>query len=436
MEPWGVALIIVISLLLLLLTGIPIGFGLMGLSALFFVIFFGPTTMFVVVAASFNQIDTEVFIAIPLFVLMATVLQFSGIATSLYQTMHMWMGALRGGLAIGTVFICAIIDALSGIGATATTTMGLIALPEMVKRGYNRNMVLGTITVGGALGPLIPPSVLMIIVGGYAQLSVGKLFLGGVLPGLLITSGYAIYIGIRCALKPEDGPSLPKEEQGSTIEKIKHLKNIILPITLIVFIMGGIYGGVFTPTEAAGFGALASIVISIIHRKFTLSNMVGATITTLKVSSMIMWLVMGGGCFSALINITGTGTLVSDIINSLPFGQTGIIIVMLIIPLLMGMFIDPVAISMICIPIFNPICSSLSIDPLWFMLLFIIAVVIGYITPPFGINIFYMRGVAPEDTKILDIYRGVLPFVFIKILCLILCVIFPSILIWLPSLMK
>jgi tripartite ATP-independent transporter DctM subunit len=435
MEVWSVALIIVISLVLLLLTGIPIAFGLMGLSALLLLIFVGPSSMLIVVASCFKQIDTEVFIAIPLFVFMATVLQFSGIANSLYHSMHMWMGPVKGGLAIGTVFICAIIDALSGIGATATTTMGLIALPEMVKRGYDERMVLGAITVGGALGPLIPPSVLMIIVGGYAQLSVGRLFLGGVVPGLLITGGYALYIAVRCSLRPEHGPSLPKEEQGSFRDKIRHLGSVILPMSLIIFIMGGIYAGIFTPTEAAGFGALASIIISIIYGKFNASNMKEALRNTLRISSMIMWLVMGGGCYSALVTITGTGGLVSDIIQSVPFGMTGIIVFMLIIPLVMGMFIDPVAISMICIPIFTPICEVLSIDLLWFMLLFIIAVVIGYITPPFGINIFYMKGVAPEWTTIGDIYRGVMPFVFVKIFCLVLCIIFPRILTWLPSLM-
>jgi tripartite ATP-independent transporter DctM subunit len=225
-----IASIIVLSLLILLLTGLPVAFALAGLSSLLLYLFLGPTALFMVVGAAFKQIGTEVFIAIPLFVLMAAVLQFSGIASSLYRTMHMWMGPLRGGLAIGTVFICTIIDALSGIGATATTTMGLIALPEMVKRKYNKDMVVGAIAVGGALGPLIPPSVLMIIVGGYAQLSVGKLFLGGVFPGLLISLSYAFYIGIRCGIRPGDGPALTKEEQGTLWEKTKHLRYVFLPL--------------------------------------------------------------------------------------------------------------------------------------------------------------------------------------------------------------
>ncbi|MCP4623360.1 MAG: TRAP transporter large permease subunit [bacterium] len=436
MDPWLVAAIIIGSLLILLLTGLPVAFALTGLSALLLFIFLGPTALYMVVGAAFKQIGTEVFLAIPLFVLMAAVLQFSGIAGSLYRTMHMWMGPLRGGLAIGTIFICTIIDALSGIGATATSTMGLIALPEMRKRGYNKNMIVGAITVGGALGPLIPPSVLMIIVGGYAQLSVGKLFMGGVFPGLLISLGYCIYIGVRCAFRPQDGPAMDKKDQGTTIEKIKNLRYVIMPLGLIAFIMGGIYAGAFTPTEAAGFGALGAILISILYGKFTIPNIMGALQLSLRVSCMIMWLVIGGGCYSTLVTVTGTGNLVLNILGSLPFGATGIILVMLIIALIMGMFIDPVAISMICIPIFIPVLSVLGVDPLWFMLLFIIAVVIGYITPPFGLNIFYMKGVAPDDITIMDIYRGIIPFTIIKIICLGLCIIFPWILTYLPSLIR
>ena len=436
MEPWSIAVIIIGSLLILLLTGLPVAFALTGLSALLLFIFLGPTALYMVVGAAFKQIGTEVFLAIPLFVLMAAVLQFSGIAGSLYRTMHMWMGPLRGGLAIGTIFICTIIDALSGIGATATSTMGLIALPEMRKRGYNKNMIVGAITVGGALGPLIPPSVLMIIVGGYAQLSVGKLFMGGVFPGLLISLGYCIYIGVRCAFRPQDGPAMEKEDQGTLLEKVKNLRYVVLPLGLIAFIMGGIYLGAFTPTEAAGFGALGAMLISILYGKFTIPNLMGALQLSLRVSCMIMWLVIGGGCYSTLVTVTGTGNLVLNILGSLPFGVTGVILVMLLIALIMGMFIDPVAISMICIPIFIPVIGVLGIDPLWFMLLFIIAVVIGYITPPFGLNIFYMKGVAPEDVTIMDIYKGTLPFTVIKIICLGLCIIFPWILTYLPSLIR
>ena len=336
MDQWMVALIIVGSLLGFIFTGVPVAFVLTGLSTVLILIFLGPTGLYMVVGSAFSQMTTEIFIAIPLFVLMAVIFQYSGIASQLYRAMHMWMGPLRGGLAIGTVLISAIIAALSGIGATGTITMGLIALPEMLKKGYNRSMAMGAITAGGALGGIIPPSVLMIVVGGYAQLSVGRLFLGGVIPGLLITFAYCLYIGIRCAIRKGDGPALEKKEQGTIIEKILVLRFIVLPVGMIIFLMGGIYVGIFTPTEAAGFGALAAVVIAAAQRQLTIKNIIEASISSFKVTCMIMWLLIGGGCYSVLITVTGTGTLVSGVISNLPFGVFGIVIMMLIIALILG----------------------------------------------------------------------------------------------------
>lgn len=436
MEPWLVSTIIISSVLLLLFTGLPVAFSLTGISAILLFLFEGPSSMFMLSAATFKQVQTEVYIAIPLFVLMAAILQYSGIAESLYRVMHMWMGSLRGGLAIGTILISTLIGALSGIGATATTTLGMIALPEMRNRGYNKHMAVGAITVGGALGQIIPPSVLMIIVGGYAQLSVGKLFMGGVFSGLLIALGYSLYIAIRCHLRPQDGPSMPKEEQGSIQDKIIELRYIILPVALIVFIMYVIYSGICTPTEAAGFGALGSFLIGLLYRQLTTGKIFDSLQLSLKVVCMIMWLLIGGGCFSTLVTLSGTGDLVLNVISNLPFGPMGLVVVMLCISLIMGMFIDPVAICMICVPIFMPVVKVIGVDPLWFVLLFVISVVIGYITPPFGVNIFYMKGIAPPDVTLMDIYKGTMPYALIKIFCLILCIIFPAILTFLPSLIK
>lgn len=429
------ALIIVGSLLILLMTGLPVAFSLVGLSALLLVIFLGPTALFMVVSASFKQARTEVFIAIPLFVLMASILQFSGIATTLYNTMRMWTGRLKGGLSIATIMISAILAALSGIGATATVAMGMIALPEMLSKKYNKHIVVGSITAGGALGPLIPPSNLLIIVGGYASLSVGKLFMGGIIPGLLCTVLYSLYVMFRCTLRPELGPALPKEELSSTMDKIKAIPKVFLPMLLIALVLGGIYAGIFTPTEAAGFGAIGSLIIAAIHRQLSLKNLYTGLKLSFKVTSMIMWLVIGGGCYSTLVTTTGTANLVSEFLAAMPCGSGGVITVMLGITLLMGMFIDPVAITMICVPVFLPVIESLGIDPLWFMLLFSLATCIGYITPPFGLNIFYMKGVVDQSITLMDIYKGVIPFCVIKTAVLVLCIVFPLLLTWLPSLM-
>lgn len=431
-----VAIVSVGSLLLVLLTGIPVAFGLTGLSALLLTIFYGPKQLYMVVAAVINQLGVEVFLAIPMFVFMAVVLQFSGIASSIYQAMYQMMGGLRGGLAMSTVGATAIIAAMSGIGATGTVAMGLIALPEMLKRGYNRHLAIGCITAGGALGPIIPPSTLMIIVGGYAQLSVGKLFMGGVVPGLIITLGYWIYIWLRCQFRIKDGPPLPSEEQVSFKEKILSLRHMFMPFALIFVVLGVIYAGVCTPTEAAGIGASGALIIALINGKLNWDSLKDSSQQSMKVSCMVMWLVIGGSCYSSLINVTGLGHLVTNLLSNMTIGAYGLLAIILLIVLIMGMFIDPVAISMICIPIFLPAIKAVGLDPLWVMLLFIFAVTIGYITPPFGLNLFYTKGIVPKDVSMMDIYKGVLPFVYVKIACLILFVLFPSVSLWLPSLIK
>ncbi|HDP24143.1 MAG TPA: TRAP transporter large permease subunit [Deltaproteobacteria bacterium] len=429
------SIIIVASLLIFLMTGMPVAFALVGLSVIFLWYFLGPVSLFMVVSSTFKQAHTEVFIAIPLFVFMAAILQFSGIATTMYNVMRMWTAKLHGGLAIATTIISAILAALSGIGATATVTMGLIALPEMIKKKYDKKMVVGCITAGGALGPIIPPSNLLIIVGGYASLSVGKLFLGGIVPGLLITILYCLYIWIKCKVHPELGPVLPPEEVPSLSEKIRAFPPVLMPIALIVIVLGGIYAGITTPTEAAGFGAIGALIIALANRQLSMPNLFNGLKLSFKVTSMIMWLVIGGGCYSTLVTVTGTSAMVSEFIANIPFGVYGAIFIMLFITIILGMFIDPVAICMICIPVFMPVLKTLGIDELWFMLLFSLATVIGYITPPFGLNIFYMKGVTPEDVNLKDIYRGVIPFCFLKVGALILCIIFPALLTWLPSLM-
>lgn len=436
MNEWMVVFITVASMLILFFTGLPIAFSLVGISAVLMLIFIGPQSLFMMVATTANQVSQEVFIAIPLFVVMAAVLQFSGVAEDLYRAMYRWCGPLRGGLAIGTVIICALIAAMSGIGATGTITMGLIAMPEMLKRGYNKHMVLGAVTAGGALGPLIPPSVLMVIVGGYAQLSVGKMFMGGLIPGLIVAAFYSIYIGVRCALHPQDGPALTPEERGTLKDKINDLRFVILPLLLIFFIMGSIFTGITTPTEAASVGAFGAMVIALIHGKLTWINLRSAVLLSMKVTCMVMWLVIGGGCYSSLVTVSGTGKFVADVITALPFGPLGIEGVMLTIVLIMGMFMDPIAITMICLPIFIPVIHSIGADLFVQMLLFCIATIIGYITPPFGLNLFYMRGIADAQTTMGDIYRGVLPYCCLETSVLFLCLFYPWILTYLPSMMK
>jgi tripartite ATP-independent transporter DctM subunit len=436
MSPAIVALIIAVALVGSLFTGLPVFACLIGISMICSLIFVGPAALYMAAGSAIGQITTEVYLAIMLFVFMAAVMQNSGMGQQLYDAMAQWLGRLRGGLAMATIGACAIIAALSGIGATGTTMMGMVALPEMYKRGYSKRMVLGTIAAGGALGPLIPPSVLMIIVGGYTDLSVARLFAGGVVPGLLVAFTFCLYIGIRCVINKEDGPALSKEETLSFIGKIKASKYVIAPIIMIIILLVGIYGGICTPTEAGCIGALGSLIISIANGKLSWNNFSSASLITVKVTCMVMWVLIGGGCYSALVTSSGTGTVVSSFMASLHISPFGILAIFLVLAFILGMFIDAVAIAMICLPILLPMIKGTEVDLLWAMLLFCICLILGYMTPPFGLNLFYMKGCAPNDTKMIDIYMGILPFVIVETAILVLCFVFPPILVWLPSLIK
>ncbi|MFH1169523.1 MAG: TRAP transporter large permease subunit [Chloroflexota bacterium] len=433
MSSTAMTVLFIVSLLAGVMTGLPIAFVLIGLSALFLIVFASPTIAYATVLVSFNTMTTDVYIAIALFCFMAFTLEFSGIAQSLYEAMHQWFGGLRGGLAMGTVAICTVLAATTGLAATGVVTMGVIALPEMLKRGYNKDISVGCIPFGGTLGQLIPPSVLMIVVGGYAQLSIGKLFIGGIIPGLLMSLLAIIYIGVKCLINPEAGPAMAPEERGTFAERVKSLKGVVAPVLLIIAVLGGIYRGIATPTEAGSIGAIGALVCAAINHRFSLGNVRKAGLNTIKVMVMIMWLLVGGSFFSSLLNATGAGQVISGIMTGLPLGAYGILLVMMVIGLFLGMFIDAVAITMITIPVFLPVIYHLGFDPLWFGLLFTINMLIGNLTPPFGFGLFYIRGVTPPDISMGDIYRSVLPYTFIMLFVLVLGIVFPPLLTWLPN---
>jgi tripartite ATP-independent transporter DctM subunit len=427
--------IVVISLMIALALGIPVAFCLFGLALLFDLIFLGPGSLYMSFTALFGNMSQELYLSIPLFVLMASLLEHSGVASDLYETMHKWMAGLKGGLAMGTCIICALIDAMSGLGATATITMGVLALPEMLKRGYNKELAIGCIPCGGALGPLIPPSVAMIILGGLTGLSVGKLFIGGFIPGFLITFLFCIYIGIRCLINPKLGPPLPPEERGTWREKLISLRGVILAVLLVVTLMAAIYSGACTPTEAGGLGAFLTTLIILFRKRMTWKVLTTSLFATMKINAMVLWLLVAGTAFASLLNSLGIAEFLGGKIIGISGTPITVISVMMIISLLMGCFIDGSSILMICTPIFFPVIVKLGIDPLWFGVLFIISIVIGYVTPPFGMNLFYMKGLVPAGVTMKDIWRSVFPYTILMIVGLILCILFPKIITYLPSLM-
>jgi len=342
---------------------------------------------------------------------------------------------LRGGLAIGTVAICTVVAAITGLGGTGTITMGLLAYPEMRKRGYEKRMAIGCIPAGGALGPLIPPSIPMILVGNLSGVSVGKLFMSGVFPGLICSAFFMIYIAIRCFFNPTLGPPIPAAERAGWKEKFVSLGGVWAPVLLILLVLGGIYTGACTPSEAGGIGAAGALLCAAIYRNFTLKNIWWAVTTTMRVNAMVMWLVIGGASFSSLCGITGVTHFVRDILVGLPLGPMGVLIVMLTILFVMGMFIENASIIMICLPIMMPAALELGFDSLWFGLIFTMMVIIGMITPVFGYNLFYFKGLGHSDVDMMDIYLAILPYIPLMLASLALCVIFPQIVLWFPNTM-
>jgi len=424
--------ILVGSLLLCLLMGLPLAFALGGLAALFTIFMWGPLAIYNVVLNTYAGMTNFVMVAIPLFIFMANILQRAGIADDLYEAMYRWMGPLRGGLAMGTVGICAIFAAMAGITGAATVSMGLIALPSMLKRGYDKDIAVGCISAGGALGILIPPSVTMIVLGFFAEVSVGALFLGGVFSGLLLAFLFIIYIGVRSFFQPHLGPEVPSTERYSWSQKLVALRALILPIALIIMVLGAIFTGAATPTEAASVGCLGSIICAAIYRKLNWSMFKEAAIETLRLSCMVMWIVFGAICFVALYQAVGAQELVVGLFEGVPGGRWGVIIVMQISFFILGTFLDPNGIIMITTPLYFPIIRSLGFDPVWFGVLFIINMEMGFLTPPFGYNLFYMKAVVPKDITLIDIYRSIIPFVILQAIGLVICMIFPQIITWLP----
>ena len=421
------------SMFALLAIGVPIAIALGGLAAILVFFFWGPNALSMLVLKAFGNTSSFEFLAIPLFVYMANMLERSGIAEDLYETMHRFVGGRRGGLAAGTVIICTIFAAMAGISGAATVSMGILALPAMLSRGYSKQIALGSVAAGGSLGILIPPSVTMIIYGLIAQVSIGKLYAGGVLPGLLLSGLFIFYILLRSHLQPELAPAVVDERKYTRREKLVSLKGLVFPLLLVVCVLGAILTGFTSVSEAAAVGAFGSIVATLIKRGFKWQMFREAAQTTLLVSCLIFWIIIGASAFSTLYTAMGASSLIKDAVLGFEVNRYIILLGMQALLILLGMVIDTVGIMMITVPVFVPIILALGFDPVWFGVLFIINMEIGFLTPPFGYNLFYLRGVAPKDVSMMDIYRSIVPFVVLMLAGLGLCIAFPDIILMLPE---
>jgi tripartite ATP-independent transporter DctM subunit len=422
------------SLMVFLLLGLPLSFVLGGVSIVFIYFTWGPQAFYMVAAQTWGAMNKFTLVAVPLFIFMAMILEKSGAANDLYKMMYLWFGPVRGGLAIGTAVICAIFAAMCGISGAAVASMGAIALPSMLERKYDPKLAIGCILCGGGWGVLIPPSVIMILYSLITGESIGRLFAGGILPGLLLLVIVSIYIGIRCYLHPEDGPALPREERGNWNAKLLALKAVILPIMVAFLVLGSIMWGIATPTEAAAIGVFGAVISAIVYRQLTWPILYEAGIRTLRLTGMIMWILFGAYCFTAAYQGMGAPVFIRGLVEHIPGGGWGAMLTMQVILFILGMLLDPMGIMMITVPVFLPIVEAYGFDTLWFGILFTINMEIGYMTPPFGFNLFYMKGLVPPGISMATIYRASVPYTIVSLVGLALIMIFPKIATWLPNL--
>jgi tripartite ATP-independent transporter DctM subunit len=369
-------------------------------------------------------------LAVPLFVFMGVVLEKSGLAEELLETMALLFGKMRGGIAISVVVVGAILAASTGIVGASVITMGLVSLPTMLRRGYHKELICGTICASGTLGQIIPPSVILVLLGDIMGVSVGDLYIGAVLPGLLLVGLYIVYITILGRVRPDMAPAIPEAElavfRGDALKRVTIA--LIPAFVLILAVLGAIFAGVATPTEAASVGAVGGIVLTMVKRKFTWGMLRNVMEATTRITSLAFIILVGANCFGLVFRGLNGDHLIQDFLKGLPLGPYGVLAVVMFVIFLLGFFIDFFEICFIHVPILTPVLvQHFGFDPMWLGVVIGVNLQTSFLTPPFGFALFYLRGVAPPEIKTTDIYRGVVPFVGLQVIGLTLTIAFPQI---------
>lgn len=437
-SPEILLIILFVGLIIGLAIGFPVPFVMLGISLIVGVMGAGSGFFHMMILRVFETMENYILAAIILFVYMGIMLERSGAAERLFSSTHILLGGLRGGLALAAVAVCTVMAAATGIMGAPVIIMGLFALPEMLKRGYDKALSAGTICAGGTLGILIPPSIMLVVYGPMAGVSVGRLFMAAILPGLTLSGLYGIYIIFRCFLRPELGPALPPEQRALPVgKKLLMIVTSMFPtLFLILAVLGTIFFGVAAPTEASAVGAFASILLALSYRKLNWKTFRDSVYQTLRISSMIMLIVAAAFVFTGTFMLVGGGDLVKDFLLGLPIGRWGILAIMMAAFFIFGLFMEWVGIVPILVPIFTPIIGELGFDPLWAAMLFCVTMQTSFLTPPMAPALFYIKGVAPRGVDFgKHIVAGTMPFVVLQLVGVALLAIFPQLALWLPSLM-
>lgn len=432
----GVGLLVIVifcAMLLLFALGAPVGLSLGGLAMVAGYLYWGPQVFNLITTTTISAITNFLLLAIPLFIFMGQVLMRSGTGEAMFHSVHVLAGRLRGGLAIGVILTCTLFSAMVGIIGAGIMTAGTVALPPMLQRGYNRHLALGAIMAGGGLGILIPPSIPMVLFSAMTKASLGQMFAGAIIPAGIMVGLFVVYIAARCWIRPEDGPPLSAHEVGTFKDKAIAVRNGLLAFSLIFCVLGTILIGMATPTEAGAMGAFGACILALFFRQFGWQALRDSSIGTMRLTAMCLWILIGATILSNFNLLMGAAKLLDGLFENVGLGPMGVILVMQLTMLVLGCFIDEYVIVLICAPLFTPIAVGLGFDPVWFGILMILNLEIAIQTPPYGFALFYLKGVAPRDVTMLDIYKSIGPFITIKLLVLLIVMFFPETVTWLPD---
>jgi len=424
------------SLMILLLSGAPLYAVIGAVGIVFGVIIEGVDIFPLFAMRIYGLMVAYSLVAVPLFIFMANLLQRSGIIEELFDAVFQWAGKVRGSLALATVITGVILAAMIGVVGASVITLGLLALPAMLQKGYNRHLAVGTVCAAGSLGILIPPSIMPIFYSAATQVSVIDLFAGSILPGILLCFVFCLYIIIMTLMNPDNAPIIKEEEQIKGFWKKAALaKNLIPPILIIACVLGSILMGIASPTEAAGVGAFAVMVLLAARKRLTFNIISESLYSTISATGMALWITFASTCFVGVYAMGDGHEFANQLVTALPGGKWGALIFCQIIYIVLGMFIDWIGICLLIVPIFTPILVGLGFDPVWVGIIFMLNMQMSFLTPPFGYALFFVKGVAPSSMKMQDIMLGALPFLLLQALVLILCSIFPNIVMVFPNML-
>jgi tripartite ATP-independent transporter DctM subunit len=431
-----ISIVIVVAMVGLMAMGLPLAWSIGSVAVGLVLLKFDPSVMMMLVSRVFDMSMNYTLMSVPLFVLMAGLLQRAGIADQLFRAVNVWAGGLRGGIAVGTIIANAIMASMVGIIGAEIVTFGLIALPEMLSKKYDHKLALGSVAAGGGLATLIPPSVVFIVYGMTAGVSVGELFLAGIMPGLMLGGMFIFYVIWRVWRNPESAPLVAEELRAMPVrQKLATLKELVLPVFITAGVLGSIYAGVATPSEAAGVGVILALVSASINRKLNWTMMRDSLYETLRISCMLSWLFFGAQTIIGAYTLAGGTTFVTNAIKAMDLGPWGTVILMNLIWAFLGCFLDWIGILFLTVPIFLPIILDFGFDPVWFGVVYCMNMHLSYLTPPFAPSAFYLKSITPPDVTMTQIYKATMPYLWWTVVANIVTVGWPGLSLWLPQLL-